>query len=85
MRKGERTREAILEKAIEIFNIKGFGPGGTLFEGFTSLPDCDLVVIQMVDAEDDKPDDRKLKDPATPTNELPAFFEKVEEYLQPAK
>jgi hypothetical protein len=67
------------------FTVIGFGPGGTLLGGFTSLPDCDLVVTQMFDLEDDTPDAQKIKEPASPANELPAVFQKVEQYLQTAK
>ena len=67
------------------FGVMGFGHGGTLLGGFTSLSDCDLVVMQMFDHEDDTPDDQKLKEPAMPTTELPAVFHRVEQYLQASK
>ena len=67
------------------FTEMGFGPGGTLLGGFTSLPDCDLVVMQIFDHEDDTPDDQKVKEPARPTKELPTVFQRVEQYLQATK
>ena len=67
------------------FSVMGFGPGGTLLGGFTSLPDCELVVMQIYDHEDDTPDDQKIKEPAMPTKDLPAVFKRVEQYLQATK
>jgi len=67
------------------FHVMGFGPGGALLEGFTSLADCDLVVVEMFNHEDDTPDNERLKEPAMPTKELGAVFQKVEQYLQISK
>ena len=67
------------------FSVMGFGPGGTVIGGFTSFPDCELVVMQMFDHQDDTPDDQRLKDSAKPTNELPTIFRQVEQFIQSAK
>jgi hypothetical protein len=37
----------------------------------------DLMVTEDFDAEDDLPDGKRIKDPVTPTNDLPVLFGKV--------
>ena len=63
------------------FSVSGVGTGGSELTGFTSLPDCDLVVSQISNAEDHAPEDQRILDPAIPTNDLSAIFQKVEAYL----
>ncbi len=65
----------------KVFFSTGGGPGGSELTGFSSLPDCDLVISQFSDVERHVPADQRIRDPATPTNDLSAVFQKVETYL----
>jgi hypothetical protein len=62
------------------FTVMGFGPGGTAYGGFTTLPGgkYDLLVMHMVDHEDDMPQEQKLKNPARPGKQLVDIFGEIE-------
>ena len=62
------------------FTVIGFGPGGTGYGAFTTLPggSYDLFVAHNVDAED-VPQEQRLKNPAKPGKELPDIFGLIEE------
>ena len=61
----------------------GFGPGGAMMAGFTTLPGgkYDLMVGQSVDFEDDMPRDQKLKDPAKPQSTLQEIYPRIESFI----
>ena len=61
----------------------GFGPGGAMMAGFTTLPGgkYDLMVGQSVDFEDDMPRDQKLKDPAQPQSTLQEIYPRIESFI----
>lgn len=60
-----------------------YGPGGALYVGFVQSPDRehDIAVFQIGNAEDDMPDNERLKSPSTPHTELPRLLENVEAHL----
>ena len=62
----------------------GFGPGGAMMAGFTTLPGgkYDLMVGQSVDFEDDMPRDQKLKDPAKPQSTLQEIYPRIESFIR---
>jgi hypothetical protein len=62
------------------FTMLGFGPGGTGLVGFSYERDYDLMVMENFDAED-VPVEERMKNPISPTNDLPVFFGKVEAFL----
>lgn len=64
------------------FTVLGFGPGGTGLAGFCYERDYDLLVTEDFDAEDDVPADKRMKNPVSPTNDLPVFFGKVAAFLE---
>ncbi len=74
---GIETNEAGRES---FFTVMGFGPGGTAYGGFTTLPggQYDLLVMHMVDHEDDMPQEQKLKNPARPGKQLLDIFGTIE-------
>lgn len=61
----------------------GFGPGGAMMAGFTTLPGgkYDLMVAQSVDFEDDMPADQKLKEPAKPQSSLQEIYPRIETFI----
>ena len=61
----------------------GFGPGGAMMAGFTTLPGgkYDLMVGQSVDFEDDMPQEQKLKDPAKPQSTLQEIYPRIESFI----
>ena len=63
------------------FTVLGFGPGGTGLVGFSYERDYDLMVTEDFDAEDDVPAEKQMKNPISPTNDLPVLFGKVETFL----
>ena len=67
------------------FTIMSYGPYGVTYIGFTRLGGFDLLLLQMVSAEDDTPPEQKLKDPAEPKSKLPDIFKRLEEYIKKAK
>jgi hypothetical protein len=82
---GDVRREGIGIETSEdgrevFFTVMGFGPGGTAYGGFTTLPNgkYDLLVMHMVDHEDDMPQEQKLKDPARPGKQLMDIFGEIE-------
>lgn len=64
------------------FTVLGFGPGGMSLAAFCYERDYDLLVTEDFDAEDDVPADKRMKNPISPTNDLPVFFGKVEAFLE---
>jgi hypothetical protein len=86
-----KTRDDFLKNAFQIialphgrkayFTVLGFGPGGIGLAGFSYGPDYDLMVTEDVDAEDGPPDVNRIKDPVSPTNDLPVVFGKVATFL----
>ena len=61
----------------------GFGPGGAMMAGFTTLPNgkYDLMLAQSVNFEDDMPQEQKLKNPAKPQSTLQEIFPNVEAFI----
>jgi hypothetical protein len=63
------------------FTVVGFGPGGTGYGAFSYERDYDLFVIEDFGSDDVTPD-KKMKNPVTPTNDLPTLFGKIEAFLE---
>ncbi len=63
------------------FTVLGFGPGGTGLCGFSYERDYDLMVTEDFDAENDLPAEKQMKNPISPTNNLPVLFGKIETFL----
>ena len=69
----------------EYYMVLGMGPGGGVLGGFTFLPEYDLLVTEMDDAQDDIPIENKMQNPAKPQNDLSVLMSKVVEYLYAKK
>lgn len=67
------------------FNISGFGIGGVGFEGFTTIGQYDVLLQQIEDAEEDKTEAQRLKNPAKPMKALQTVFSQLEQYIVNAK
>jgi len=63
------------------FTVVGFGPGGTGYGAFSYERDYDLFVMEDFGADDVTPD-KKMKNPVTPTNDVPTLFGKIEAFLE---
>jgi hypothetical protein len=64
------------------FSVLGFGPGGIGFVGFSYERDYDFMVTEICDASDDVAGEEQIKNPISPTNDLPIIFGKVETFLE---
>ena len=64
------------------FSVLGFGPGGIGFVGFSYERDYDLMVTEVRDANDDVAGEKHIKNPISPTNDLPVIFGNVETFLE---
>jgi hypothetical protein len=62
------------------FTVMGFGPGGTGLGGFAYERDYDLLVMEDISADYDEPE-RRMKNPISPTNDLPVLFRQVAAFL----
>ena len=53
--------------------IVGFGPGGASTIVFSKIGDYDVALLQMVDFQDDTPEDEMIKNPAEPRKDCLRF------------
>jgi hypothetical protein len=66
------------------FTPVGFGPGGTSLGAFSFERNYDLFVMEDFGADDVSPE-KKMKNPVSPTNDLPSLFGKIEAFLEGQK
>jgi hypothetical protein len=88
--KADSSDHAFFTNAIQIlplpnghkayFTVLGFGPGGTGLVGFCYERDYDLIVMEDFENED-VPVEERMKNPISPTNDLPVLFGKIEKFL----
>ena len=64
------------------FTVFGFGPGGEGLIGFCYERDYDLMVMEDFSTEHGVAPDKQIKNPVSPTNDLPVIFGKVEAFLE---
>ena len=87
---GDKVDEVFKKTAFQIiplsnghkayFTMLGFGPGGIGLAGFCYERDYDLLVMEDFSTDDGPPENR-MKNPISPTNDLPVVFGKVEAFL----
>jgi len=64
------------------FSVFGLGPGGSGLIGFSYERDYDLMVMEDFSTEHGARAEEQIKNPVSPTNDLPVIFRQVETFLQ---
>lgn len=67
------------------FDVFFQGVGGDAYQVFTTIGQYDVLLVQAEDPDDEKSQNKALKNPAVPTKDLSDIFKQLEKHIADAK